>query len=486
MTWPGWSAGPISLCLTGLKVFPASGFKSSLTKYTMQQVFDEKTGAEKWVRTKVVVDAHLVVPELDPEMEFPDQYLEDYVSNLTRTTLDMSKPLWEMHILNLKSSEAAATAVLRIHHSLGDGASLMSLVLACARKTSDPNSPPTVPERRLATWKRSGLVPVLGILWAVIRLLWHTFLGILVFLATAAFLKDTGTPLMGTEGVEHRPKRVVHRTLSLDDMKAVKNATDSTINDVLLGITAAGLSRYLRRQYGKDKATDNGKHSLPANIRLRAAVLVNIRPTPKIEALSDLMEGAKTDIEWGNRLGYVVVPFVLNWTEDPLDHIRRAKEIADKKKHSLEAAFTYWSGCFIVKFFGIKAGAAICRRMLKNTTLSFSNVAGPREEVSFYGHPLVYLAPTVCGHPHAWSTGSPELNLEALNGTCIPTSTAACMRLYMYNLQALTIHFQSYMNKMKMVVAVDENAIPDPHQLLDDVTDCLKIIKDAAEGKASL
>jgi hypothetical protein len=38
--------------------------------------------------------------------------------------------------------------------------------------------------------------------------------------------------------------------------------------------------------------------------------------------------------------------------------------------------------------------------MMRNTTLSFSNVAGPTEQVVFYGHPIVYIAPGSYGHPH--------------------------------------------------------------------------------------
>lgn len=32
--------------------------------------------------------------------------------------------------------------------------------------------------------------------------------------------------------------------------------------------------------------------------------------------------------------------------------------------------------------------------------MSFSNVVGPVDEISFYGHPMAYLAPSVYGHPH--------------------------------------------------------------------------------------
>lgn len=32
--------------------------------------------------------------------------------------------------------------------------------------------------------------------------------------------------------------------------------------------------------------------------------------------------------------------------------------------------------------------------------MAFSSMVGPVEEISFYGHPLAYIAPSVYGHPH--------------------------------------------------------------------------------------
>lgn len=40
--------------------------------------------------------------------------------------------------------------------------------------------------------------------------------------------------------------------------------------------------------------------------------------------------------------------------------------------------------------------------------------------------------------------------------------------------QVVTLHFQSYMNKIKIVLAVDNLSVPDPHQLLDDLQQSLK------------
>jgi hypothetical protein len=45
--------------------------------------------------------------------------------------------------------------------------------------------------------------------------------------------------------------------------------------------------------------------------------------------------------------------------------------------------------------------------------------------------------------------------------------------------QALMIHVVSYANKMNIILSVDEEIVPDPHQLCDDLEESLKLIKDA-------
>ncbi|KAL5998975.1 hypothetical protein ACLOJK_009924 [Asimina triloba] len=200
-----------------------AGLEATLVRhprFSSVQAVDDKGEPCKWVRTKVFLDDHIVIADVDPLPENPEKFVEDYIAGLSTRALDLSRPLWDVHVLNLRTAEAEATAVFRIHHSLGDGISLMSLVLACSRRSADPESPPTITvKRREAPWAWSGFL-------SVFRLLWNTAADVVSFLATSCFLKDTETPLKGSEGVEFRPKRFVHRTLSLDDMRIVKNAMD--------------------------------------------------------------------------------------------------------------------------------------------------------------------------------------------------------------------------------------------------------------------
>ncbi|MED6125115.1 hypothetical protein PIB30_065599 [Stylosanthes scabra] len=384
------------------------GIEDEKTPHPTQNLKVKKGRKTRWISTTVDLDSHIIVPEINSsEIEFPNRFVEDYISNCTKTPLDISKPLWELHLINIKTSDSDSTAVLRMHHSMGDGASLLSLLIASTRKSSDPNALPTMPTTKKKNDEKQNrggasrsflmllFAPLMALWWGLV-LMWHTFVDLMMFALTFMFLKDTWTPLKGSPGVELNTKRYVHRIVSMDDIKLLKKAMNATINDVLLGITQAGITRYLNREELVVKKKRSS--GVLKNIRLRAAILVNIRPVAGIQDLADMM-AEKSKVRWGNWIGYIMLPFSIASQEDPLEHVRQAKATIDRKKHSLEAVSTFACAKLILNLFGVKVAAAIIRRILLNTTLAFSNLPGPVEEVSFYGHPVAYIAPSVYGHP---------------------------------------------------------------------------------------
>ncbi|KAJ4875688.1 O-acyltransferase (WSD1-like) family protein [Raphanus sativus] len=126
----------------------------------------------------------------------------------------------------------------------------------------------------------------------------------------------------------------------------------------------------------------------------------------------------KSKCRWGNLFGYIVLPFSVRLETDPLEYLRRAKVIVDHKKLSLEAVFSMAFFKLVLKFLGLK------------------------EEITFHGHPLSYIAPSVFGHPHA-----------------------------------LILHFQSYRNKVIISVTADPTVVPVPHKMCDDLVESLELIK---------
>ncbi|KAI3458011.1 hypothetical protein Pfo_014674 [Paulownia fortunei] len=416
-------------------------------------VNNRKRGKLSWKRTRVDVENHVFAPDLDPDMESPDEFVEDFTSGLSKNSMDLRKPLWEVHILNVKTSDANSTVIFKIHHSIGDGVSLISLVLACAKKISDPESIPVIPSKKQKPIADNGLMKRLIVLvWTLFLIIFYTLIDCTWFVATILFLKDKKTPIKAARGgAELSPKRFVHRIVNLDEVKLVKTAMNVSVNDVVLGVTEAGLSRYLNMRY--EKHSENGTaetikkstNPLPRNLRLRSAVVFNLRPSAKIEDLADMMEKEKLlKGMWGNLVGIVLLPLTIALHDDPLTYIRRAKATMDRKKLSLGHKCAFVVMKLMMLLFGIKTAAAVSKAVFSNTTLTFSNVVGPQEELNLFGHPLSYIAPSVYGFP-----------------------------------QALIIHYQSYADKLIIAIGADEKLIPNPHQLCDDLVKSLENIKEA-------
>ncbi|XP_060214302.1 wax ester synthase/diacylglycerol acyltransferase 11-like isoform X1 [Lycium barbarum] len=422
-------------------------------RFSSLQVMDESDGSReiRLVPTAVNIDDHVIVPQIAGINMDTDKFVEDYISNLSTTTIDMSKSLWDLHILNVKTSDAEATSIFRFHHSLGDGVSLISLLLSLFRTSSDPTSLPTLPvsssskdKSNLSINNRENIWSLiwkyLVKLWLLIKLLFNTVVDILRLTATMLFLKDSQSPFTVAQGFKSNRHRFIYRTVSLNDIKFVKNATNVTVNDVILGITQAALSRYIHRRY---EVEGKRKFSLE-RMRCRATVLMNLRPALGVQAIAEMIEKNAIVIQ-GNCFSFSLIPLTIAELENPLDYVRKAKTSMDRKKHSLESRCIFYSLHFFLKFFGLRGATTLCERILSRTTLIFSHVIGPLEEVSWSGHPLTFVAPTCYGHP----TG-------------------------------LMVHACSYAKKLTFVIAVEEGMTPDPNQLGDDFVDSFMLIVEAA------
>ncbi|KAG2313149.1 hypothetical protein Bca52824_024706 [Brassica carinata] len=374
----------------------------------------------KWIPTKVKVEDHVVFPEIDPTIENPDQFLEDYTSNM-------------MHILNIKTSDAESLVVARFHHSLGDGMSLMSLLLACSRKTNDPEALPTLVAPKLSKvtnvwWSLAAR------LWLIMRRMFNTVVEVFKFLLILCSVCENGTPLTEKPSATRIPNKFIHRVISLNDVKVVKNAMNMTVNDVILGMVQAGLSRYLSHK--NDTETNPKLKKSLENICLRGVVFFNLRANKKIEDLSKMMEKRSTS-RWGNSIGYALIPLWMRSENDIFEYIRRP-------------LFSYVLLKLTVGVFGFKALRTLAMRIFGRSTIILSNVAGPTEEISFFDHQISYVAASISGVP-----------------------------------QALIVHITSYVNKAIISLGVDLDVIPDPHHLCDHMVEALQMMKSAVEEKSS-
>ncbi|KAL8172394.1 hypothetical protein V2J09_024198 [Rumex salicifolius] len=427
-------------------------------RFSSLLVGDEKKSDElRWVHvSNVNLDNHIIVPSINPKFSKntnsleANKFVEDYIHNLTKTSLDTSKPLWDVHLLNLKTSEAESVGIFRFHHALGDGTSLISLILSFSRQLSDPDALPTIPtmknKKKDVNTSYYGKLPwrfVMAIWWWL-QAVWNTVTGCLRCLVTTYFLKDSDLFVKADPEAKNKPRRIVHKTISLDDMKLVKNAMNSSINDVALGITEAGFSRYLIRRLGNGDIKEEKKaNSFLKKLRMTITMAVNIRARKGIQRF-DNMESGK--VGWGNRIGFVLLPLSIGSRNDPLAYVSKAKALSDRIKTSFEATCNLKINEIATKLFGIQVAGSMWLKYTSHVSVLFSNVPGPVEQVTLFGHPMKFIAPSLC----ALST-------------------------------PVVIHFQSYVNEMTIILSVREDSIfmEDPHQLCEDIAQSLILCKQA-------
>lgn len=73
------------------------------------------------------------------------------------------------------------------------------------------------------------------------------------------------------------------------------------------------------------------------------------------QACVNMIESGKgSDVKWGNQVGFIFPPLHIAMHSDPLDYVRKAKNACDRKKSSLEVAFTHEVAEVFFKLLGPK------------------------------------------------------------------------------------------------------------------------------------
>ncbi|KAK2425564.1 O-acyltransferase (WSD1) family protein [Trifolium repens] len=402
-------------------------------RFTSLMVRDHR-GVEHWRQTKIDMESHFRVIEHrvseDDDDDDDESAINEYVSDLcTVSQLSMDKPLWEIHILM-----AHKCIIFRIHHSLGDGISLMSMLLAGCRKLQDPQSLPSI------SIPNAKPPPTF---WNILVTLFFSFIFVIQFVLRCLWIRDRKTAISGGSGVDLWPRKIATASFSLEHMKIVKaSVPNATINDVLFAVISSGISRYL------DFREPNG---LRDGVQLTGLAMVNLRKQPGLQELSNLMK-SNSGARWGNKFGMILLPIYYHRSNnsDPLEYLKRAKVMIDRKKQSLESHLSYKIGDFVMSTLGPKFASLLNYRILCNTTFTISNVVGPQEEIMIGGNPVTFLRANNSALPHA-----------------------------------LVLNMVSYAGKADMQVQVAKDIIPDPQFLAKCFEDALLEMKEQVTAKIS-
>jgi hypothetical protein len=118
--------------------------------------------------------------------------------------------------------------------------SLMTLLFASARSVADPTRLPGMPkqpERTTAIYmplpRSAGTMAFLRWAWSYFVLAWNSMVDVAAFAAIVLFLRDPKTSFSCSDDdmVFNPRRRFVHLSLSLDDVKFIKNAINC-VSDV--------------------------------------------------------------------------------------------------------------------------------------------------------------------------------------------------------------------------------------------------------------
>jgi len=313
--------------------------------------------------------------------------LQNMISDLMSTPLDYSKPLWQCHFI--EGYEQGTVVMSRLHHAIADGIALMYVLLSMADTSPEASlkQPPTqTAETRRERGRRFGLLGTLARQASTAVQTARDVTGVLVqegretvnnpshavdravqgteaVLAAGRLVLRTPDPKTIFKGPLGVSKRAAwSKPLSLAEVKAIKNVTGGTVNDVLVSALTGAVRSYMQQR----GAPVDG-------VSFRAAMPVNIRPPEKMEEL-------------GNQFGIIYLSLPVH-IADPLDRLTEVRRRMEELKNTPEAVVAFG----ILKGIGMSPAEAQTRMVDmfgSKATVVMTNVPGPQIPLYIAGKEL--------------------------------------------------------------------------------------------------
>ena len=352
-----------------------------------QKAVADTMGA-RWVPDEDFDIGHHILPaRLHPHKGESERHaLQRLCGDLATTALDPGRPLWQFHLI--EDYEGGSAMIARVHHCIGDGIALISVMMSITDGGADP------PKRRRkdkpedaseSDWLSDAVLkPLTDLTVKAIGMygsgvgksmevlsnpaalmggmdMARTGLKVVNDVAALAVMPDDSPTLL--KGKPNGKKVVAwSEPLSLEHVKAIGKGLGCTVNDVLLSCVAGAIGSYLAAQ-GQD----------PAGKEIRAMVPVNLRPLEKAWQL-------------GNRFG--LAPLVLPiGIANPVERVyavhRRMNDLKGSYQPLLAFAVLSVSGLFIKP-----VQDAVLGLFAKKATAVMTNVPGPVVPLKFCGSTL--------------------------------------------------------------------------------------------------
>ncbi|KAL7086907.1 hypothetical protein ACP275_13G031900 [Erythranthe tilingii] len=352
----------------------------------------DKNGKKHWKKVEVDIQEHIKIPNF-PRRKSPEFYedcVSEYLSKISLEQFPESRALWEFHMINYPTRNAAQNLVFKLHHSLGDGYSLMGALLSCLQRAVNPQLPLTFPllnNKKPKTRKINicgnnilsrAFDSVYDFGWSVLK---------------SIVLEDDKTPIRsGDDGVEFRPITITTMVFSVDQIKKVKASLHVTINDVICGALFLGIRLYIK----------STKHD-QSNAKSTALVLLNTRNINGYKSISEMVE-PDAESPWGNQFAFIHVSVPkLSFSDpiDPLSFVLEAQKVIKRKRNSAALILTGKLLDTLRKLRGPEVTAKYIHRTLKNTSMTISNIIGPLEKMALSNQPIKGMYFMVVGVPQS-------------------------------------------------------------------------------------
>lgn len=304
--------------------------------------------------------------------------LERLVDRLASEQLDISRPLWDFHIV--EDYDGGAAIVVRIHHAIADGVALMGVLLSLTDRTPDPacgepyQRSGQVGQSDAAQWAKS-LAKYIGLIDEGVALSREVYEEVRERLGRPTETLQEGFDIAGEmahlllmpgdsntrfKGRPSGQKRTSWTDpIALPEVKIVSKVLGCSVNDMLLAAVAGSLRSYL-----EDKGDD------VQGTEIRAIVPVNLRPTT-------------SSSELGNHFGVVALELPIG-TENPLQRLYEIHRRMEALKATNEAPVTLG----LISALGYAPGAVQQRffdLLLSRASAVMSNVPGPQHALYLAG-----------------------------------------------------------------------------------------------------
>jgi diacylglycerol O-acyltransferase len=305
------------------------------------------------------------------------------VSRLHSNPLDLSRPLWECHMIEGLEHNRFALYT-KMHHCMIDGISgvrLLQRVLSKSPDERDMLPPWSVRPESTRGKKTDSEASVPGaISQAMEALKLQLGLAPRLWQASNRLIRSVRHPEDGLTApftgpvskINHRvtgQRRFATQQYQLEDMKVMARASGSSMNDIVLYLCGTALRRFLLEQ-----------DDLPET-SLTAGIPVNIRPADD--------EGT------GTQISFMIAALATN-EPDPLTRLKHIKESSCKAKEHLQKlpkkALTQYTMMLMSPYI-LQLMSGLGGRMRPVFNVTISNVPGPTEDLYYEGAKLEAMYP---------------------------------------------------------------------------------------------